>query len=420
MPQFPPMRCRPNGGWRATSRLLVAWGVLCGLLSGNCPADTKRKINDPSKIEAMIQGLRSPSFRARVQAETDCRETGHEMLPALNAALKSSDPELRRRAQLLIERIEDDELTESLDAFLRQEPTASLPGWPIVDDLVADTPEVRVAFATILRGSSELSRALSHPEHIAEEIQRQLQNRSLLGTVPRTISPADTSALLLLLVHPQANYTADAGELASRLVWAGVSHAEFDINTLRDPSHAATNAKHGAMLEILRALVTRWVTISRAGTPQNRLLTASRLGLAEAVVPALEIIQQKNNSHLIGNAFVAIANHGGADEMAIIETMLNDDFVLSSSQKGDNEITVSTQLRDVALAALIEMTHQKPEDYDMRIFPRDTAKRVSAFPVGFDSQERREKAFEKWRIWSTAHLKKYRPMAAQAEEGTSL
>lgn len=281
-----------------------------------------------------------------------------------------------------------------------------------------DTPEVRAAYAGILRGNAELSRALSHPDLIPEEIQRELQNRNLLGTIPRTISPVDTSALLLLLIHPEANYSADLGEMASRLVWAGVSHAEIDIETLRDPSQAHASGKHGPILAILRALVTRWVTIPRAGTPQDRLLTASRLGLSEAVVPAMEIIQQKNAPHQIGNAFVAIANHGGAEEMAIVETMLNDEFELSSSRKGDNE--VSTQLRDVALAALIEMTHQKEKDYDLRDFPRDMQKRVSAFPVGFDTQERRDRAFEKWRTWSARHLKKYRAPVKQAEEGTLL
>ncbi len=386
-----------------------------------CYADTQRKSSDPAKAEALIQGLRSPSFQARLQAETDCRQWGDEMLPALNEALKSSDPELRRRARLLIERIENDLLSDSLNSFLQPGSNSSLPGWSIVEDMVHDTPEVRAAYASILKGNAELSRALAHPDDIPNEIQRELQNRNLLGTIPRTISPADTSALLLLLIHPDANYSADLGEIASRMVWAGVSHAEIDVETLRNPSRPQSSGKSAAILEILHALVTRWVTIPRGGTPHDRLLTASRLALPEAVVPAMEIIQQKDTPHLIGNAFVAIANYGGADEMAIVESMLDDSFELSSSRKNDDDNTMSTQLRDVALATLIEMTHQDPKQYDLKPFPRDSEGRVSAFPIGFSSDgDLRKQAIEKWRAWSVVHLRKYRPQPLQAVEGTLL
>lgn len=406
----------------ATSHLLPVVALLLTVVTGSpSVADTQRKLSDPAKADALIQGLRSPSFRVRLQAETDCRQSGDEMLPSLNAALKSSDPELRRRARFLIERIENDLLSDSLNSFLQPGSRASLPGWTIVEDLVEDTPEVRAAYAGILKGNPELSRALVHSEDIPNEIQRQLQSRNLLGTIPRTISPADTSGLLLLLIHPEANYSADLGEVASRMVWAGVSHAEIDVETLRNPSRVPSTAKNAAVLEILRALVTRWVTIPKAGTPHDRLLTATRLGLPEAVAPALEIIKQKDSPHVIGTAFVAIANYGGANEMAIVESKLDDEFELSPSRKNENDDTTpSTQLRDVALATLIEMTRQAPEQYGMKKFPRDAEGRVSAFPVTFESNEQRDLAFEKWRAWSRINLRKYRPLPQQAAEGTPL
>lgn len=411
----------PRNRLRSGHRWLVLALFLTGVAGSPGVADTQRRPSDPAKADALIQGLRSPSFRVRLQAETDCRRSGDEILPALNAALKSSDPELRRRARFLIERIENDLLSDSLNSFLQPGSLASLPGWTIVEDLVQDTPEVRAAYAGILKDNAELSRALAHPEDIPNEIQRQLQSRNLLGTIPRTISPSDTSALLLLLIHPDANYSSDLGEVASRMVWAGVSHAEIDIETLRNPSRASSTATNAANLEILRALVTRWVKIPRAGTPNDRLLTATRLGLPEAVAPALEIIQQKDSPHVIGTAFVAIANYGNADDMALVESMLNDEFELSPSRKNENDSTTSSsQLRDIALATLIEMTHQDPRKYGMKLFPRDAEKRVSAFPVTFESKEQRDQSFEKWHAWSRINLRKYRPLPLQAAEGTPL
>ena len=367
--------------------------------------DTPHQSSDPAAIAALIKQLRAPSFQARVQAEADCRQTGAEMLPALIEALRSEDPELRRRSQVLIERIEDDELTESIDAFLIPGSTSTLPGWSFMTDLVDDTPEFRAAYAEILQGNIQLSRALARPHLISKAIQREIQDMSpTLGSVPSAISCAETSALLLLLVYPDAAYSDDVGAVASRYVQSGVGPGVNETPSGR----------------LLQALATRWVATPRASAAPERLAIATSLRLPEQVIPAMEMIQQKANPHQLNHAFASVARYGDAVDMSVIETLLNDRFELHSTKDSEEKVTSSCQLRDLALATLIELTQQDPVAYGWKPFPRDSSKNITSLPVAFESDLQRDAAFEKWQNWSRAHLRKFWGVPANAEEGTRL
>ena len=104
-----------------------------------------------------------------------------------------------------------------------------------------------------------------------------------------------------------------------------------------------------------------------------------------------------------------------------MEKLLNDRFELSSSRDSNNNVTTSTQLRDLALATLIEMTQQDPTVYAMKAFSRaPNGRRLVGFPVGFETEEQRDAAIQQWHVWSVLHLRKFRAMSSHAEEGTRL
>jgi len=393
---------RPRGSLFLGLALIVAF--LC-LTTSRSRGDAPHKSSDPAAIAALVKQLRAPSFQIRLQAEADCRETGAKALPALVEALKSQDPELRRRAQILIERIEDDELTESIESFLSPGSTTTLPGWSFMTDLIEDTSEFRVAYAEILQGNVQLSQALSHPHLIAAAIQRELQDMSpTVGSVPPGISPPNTSALLLLLVYPDATYADDVGNAAAQIIRLGFRQ---EVN----------ETPRG---QLLQALATSWVRTRRASAALERWETATRLSLPEQVIPAMEMIQQKTNPHQLNNVFVSVARFGDAIEMSVVETLLNDKFELHATKNSKNETISSCQLRDLALATLIEMTKQDPVAYGLKAFPRDTSKNITSLPVSFESDAQRDTAFEKWQVWSRSNLRRFWAPPTIAEEGTSL
>lgn len=376
------------------------WVFSCGAW-----ADAPQKAVDSAQIAELVTRLRAPSFRERLQAEADCRETGAAVLPALVEALKSPDPELRRRAQVLIEQIEVDGLDDAIDAFLAPGSQTTLPGWLIVVDMVEEAPEFRVAYAEILRGKTQLARALSHPELIPTTLQQQMLNMGASGgPASRGATPAETSALLLILIHPEANYPEDSAVSSGRVVRQGMA-SEFHDTASR---------------QLFQALVTGWVVRPHAGAVYDRLDIALKLSLPESVTPALEMLTQKTNLHQVNSAFLAIIRFGGATEMAVVETLLDDPYELNAGRGPDDQKNSSTQLRDLALVTLIEMNQQNPTDFGVRTLPRDQHGTLSSVNIAFESDAQREAAFEKWRAWSAKHVRKYRPLPANAEEGTGL
>ncbi len=408
MPRFED-QCDHSRGLRSLlSRGCVLVAVCLLSFQSGLRADSPPKSTAARPLTDLVQRLRAPSFQARLQAEADCRESGSSVLPALTESLKSSDPELRRRAQLLIERIEEDELVSSIDAFLEPGSTTTLPGWAFVVELIDDRHEFRTAYAEVLRGDPQLVRALAHPHLIGAELQRQLQ--ALMPTrgpiSPR--APVDSTAILLLLVHPEATYPSALGLAASRQI-------SFRLDRRINETPAE---------QLLRALVTRWVITAHAGPAAERLVVGVNLSLPESLVPALEMIKQKADArqqHQMGFAFVAIARYGDAKEMAAVEALLDDHFELTSSQDGDGKVVTSTQLGDLALATLIAMTKQEPTQYGLLPFQRDSENTLTSLSsVSFKSEEARQAAFEKWHAWSEENMRKFQAMPAQAEEGIRL
>ncbi len=402
-PQRSPHAGRGRGATMSFGCLFLI-GVFC-TLSSRGGADSPQKPGDPLAIADLVMKLRAPSFRERLQAEADCRDTGPAAIPALMKALQSPDPELRRRAQQLIEQIEEDGLTDSIEAFLAPGSATTLPGWSLVADMVDDSLEFRSAYAEILRGNSQLAHALSHPELLSIELQRQLHNLGMPGgSVPQGVSTVNASAILLLLIHPEATPAAEAASLSVRTIRQGVIQGVNET----------------APGQLLQALLTRWVITARAGTAFDRLSLAWQLSLPESVVPALEMLEQKGSPHQLQIAFLAIIRFGGAPEMAVVETRLDDVQVLNIGRGPDNQPNGSTQLRDQVLATLIVMNKQDPMQFGLKTLPHDASQNVTALVVSFENEAQREAAFEKWRIWSAKNLRKYRALPMNAEEGTNL
>lgn len=387
---------------RSTSRIPLFLLVALLSLPNSARCDTQQTPSDPARIASLVTRLGAPTFRERIQAEEDCLQVGPSVLPALLQALKSPDPEVRRRAQLLIERIEVDEIEESIAEFLSPGSRSTLPGWSIVADTVDETPELRSTYADLLRGNVQFVRALRRPELLSTELQRQIQN---FATTSGETNANKAAILLLLLIHPQAHYTTELEE--------GAFRALMHQGAFRGVNETSIG-------QLLQALVARWVVTPTAGQSMNRYTAATQLELPESVIPALEIVKQKTFPTRLNDQLLAIARYGGAAEMAVVETLLDDTTEIGSEHGPGNEKTGSSQLRDQALITLIEMTKQSPKTYGISDIPRDASGNLRTVTIPFESDEQREVAFEKWREWSSKNLRKYREPPMNAEEGVNL
>lgn len=352
---------------------------------------------------SIVDRLSGPSFQDRLDAEDEALQIGDAVLPALLKAEQSPDAELRLRARQLIQRIEKDGLDQSIAAFLAPNSTTELPGWSMVCDVIDDTPDHRNYYASLLSAEPTLALAFRRPDQLAAELTRRQQEygQAMLGGGGSNQPPFRIAALLLLLLHPDLDVPDLVCNDATRMVMYGISVGGESVGD-----------------RFIKALAEQWVITPRSGTAQQRFELGSRMALPGMVVPALEIIQQRPIPTQASAYFSMLARYGGPDEMAELEKLLGDTTEQWSHER-DNLKTV-TQVRDLALAALIEMTGQKAEEYGLKGFDRDGNRRIRNLRPSFESAEARDAALEKWKLWSAVHLKKYWKFPGVAVEGILL
>ncbi|RLS55732.1 MAG: hypothetical protein DWH91_08510 [Planctomycetota bacterium] len=367
--------------------------LICGVASA---ADEQRR--DPRE---MIDRLAARSFSQRIAAENALYESGHRILPYLESGLTHPNPEVRLRVETLIQRVSRSQLGETITDFLAPGSQTTLPGWDLVAEVTGDRPETRQVYGELLRGDTDLSAALSQPDQIEAELRR----RVMLPGMPRLRDARGVSALslLILLTHPEAEHPDDVARSAYYLLRQLVNQN-------------ATTPEDTMKL----TLVAYWVTQPAPNLAQDRFELANRLGLPEAIHPAMELIDNPRRQFQIHEPFAVIAHYGGSEEMAALEKLLTDTTELSASRGENDAIKSTTQLRDLALAALIEMTKQDPETYGLKPFRRDPSGQIRNMSVAFDSEEARNKAFAQWKTWSTKNLKKFLAPPNEAAEGFSI
>jgi hypothetical protein len=346
---------------------------------------------------SIVHRLSGPSFQDRLDAEEEALRSGDSVLPALQQAQSSQDPELRLRARYLIQRIEQDGLQLSIRAFLAPNSTTDLPGWSMVEEIVEDNPGNRQFYADLLRAEPLLTQALRRPDRLAAELTRRQQEygHAILSNGLNNQSPMRVAALMILLLHPGLDVPDLVRNDASQIVMYGIN-----------------GGGDSPADRFIQALATRWVITPNPVTAQRRFDLARRMNIREVVAPALEMLRQRPVPPQAAAYFTLVARHGGPEEMAELETLLDDTSEQSSHEQSDKS-RVQTQVRDLALAALIEMTKQKPEEAGLKLRDR------SGNPA-FESNEAREIALEKWKVWKAQHLKKYWEFPQIAIEGITL
>jgi hypothetical protein len=144
-----------------------------------------------------------------------------------------------------------------------------------------------------------------------------------------------------------------------------------------------------------------------AATFSQTLNLARGMALKEAVPYALKGAEAKQlDPHSRGMGLLYVAQHGGKEHIARLEPLLAD--TTSLGQAGINGTTLNTQMRDVALAAMIALSGQKLGDYGYPYFqlvPGLDLSSASAVLAGLPSDTARETALKKYKEWAAAQKK---------------
>lgn len=373
----PDRRWLPNTGLPVCAVVLL---LAVGLLA--------RADSAPSADE-LVEQLGAASFQQREQAEQLLQQLGMEALDALREAADDADLEIQYRARRLIGRIEHEQQWRLLEHFETEydpELAQQLPGWTRYAELVGDDLPARKLFVEMFETEPEIMSSLGRAALGPIVEKRVLEMRPAPNVRQRQQSPsipaASTAVLLLASLEPVGDVSANTRSLINSLV--NESAFQRAVLSEADPP--------------VRRLLAAWVAEAKDVSASIRMNIGSRFELPSSVAPALELIDAQVHGSQLQYAVFTIARLGTGEQIPVLEGLLDNPTVLSERQRGDDE-PFTCQVRDVALAGLIHLIGRHPREFGFTQLRPNSNSLYGLNTAGFASDQLRQDAFHKWRLW---------------------
>jgi hypothetical protein len=368
-------------------------------------------LTGPLDIPGLVRRLGSTDFKVREQASRQLFRIG---LPAKQPLLEgTSDPDLevRRRCRELLPQILEADRQAKLAALLADKDGKikhDLPGWERYRTIVGEDDAARRYFVEIQKGDVALLRDLEKdPAHAGERCgalcqslmqkQQALQMRNGLLVNAQT-PPLEIATLLLVAGDPRVRIPVQQRYLVVNLLYQ---------SGVQDGLRKAGSSP-------FKKIVLAWMEheMNDEATSGSVFHTLNQLGLKEGLDMALKAVRGKKlKGPALAGALVTIGKFGDKEHVDLLEPFLDDKTAIGGFNfgraKGGN-VGGNTQVRDAALAMLVRLTKQAPRDYGFAITeiqPPLEHLMDYANCLGFSSEERRTKAFEKWKTWKADHKK---------------
>ncbi len=449
---------RPN--WNLPARLFFLAGLVSGLshaaaaeLGGRTGRHPPEPLVGSALAERLVEQLGAPSYDRRERAAALLKEIGAEALPSLRRAARHNDLEVRYRARRLLDTIEQSERQRILSEFVTGEDRDwgnLLPGWRRYAGIVGRDASARALFAAMHHDEPEIMRLTNRrgPELRTAVERRVLQfRRSKRNSTASRMSPATVAVLLFVMLDPQLDISG-----AAHSVMAVV----FGQRAVRDELRSSGDSA-------LRRLLSRWIADAADVSPAQRVAIAVQYGVASGVEPSLQLIRSQAKGSQMQNAIFALAKLGGPEHLNDLEALLADDSILSQRQgpakstardelwlrvretarsldettalsldfrpsppqsslpqQGGGRIVFRSQVRDVALAAMISLIGQNPRDYGFTELRPHKDYLYAANTAGFSSDEHRNRALRKWALWAKVQRLQSLSIDEIAVEGVGL
>ncbi len=449
---------RPSGILLASLMLLA--GLASGLshaaaaeLGGGTARNSPGPLVGSALVEQLVEQLGAASYGHRERAAALLKEMGAEALPSLRRAARHNDLEIRYRASQLLDTIERTEQQRILGEFVSggdRDWESLLPGWRRFAGIVGRDAPARELFAAMHHDEPEIMRLTNRPgAKLRTAVERRVLQfrRSKRDSTASRMSPATVAVLLFVMLDPQLDINGTAHSVMTVV---------FGQRAVRDELSSAGDSA-------LRRLLSRWIADADDVSPAQRVAIAVQYGFASGVEPSLQLIRSQAQGSQIQNAIFAVAKLGGPEHLAELEILLADDSVLSQRQghakgttrgelrlrvretarslsesaarsfdsppslrqkslpqQGGDRIVFSSQVRDVALAAMIHLIGQNPRDYGFDELRPHMDYLYAANTAGFDSDERRNRALRRWTLWAMVQRLQALEIDEIAVEGVGL
>jgi hypothetical protein len=366
-------------------------------------ADASLVPTQPKETTELVRKLSDETFDVREAAIKRLSDLGKAAESALRKGLTDEDPEVRRQCEILLERATRSDLTVALDAFLadhQEKHVLKLPAWNRFSKLAGDDPSAKALFVEMCCSEAVLLEALEKDPKVAGEKfaarAQQLQQSLFTPTGQRgTVTLGQITALLFIATDSRIQLT---------------TQAHYPIYTLLHPPAPREGMQTNTIARKL--LVTYLEQRTDPNLVHQNLYLAINFNLKEAVGWALKTAKNKDmQPYARATALAVVGRVGGKEHLKELEPFLTDTTAVGTSQF--NTVRINTELRDVALAMIVQLSGQQAADYGFpylaAIQPalRANPQQIYFAPtlLGFGDTATRDAAFKRWKDWSEADKK---------------
>lgn len=362
--------------------------ILCPALAA-VPVAADQPESEPAgnpsqqSAESLVQLLGDESFATREQASSRLVQLGSRAVEALKQGAQHPDREIRYRCHRILKLVEEQDFERRLEAFAAGDDQHELPGWQRFVETFGNEPDARDLFLEMQKSEPDIMQSIeAGPQQAGNMLTLRcdvVQQQQSLSRNP--IPLGSIAAMLFAASDEQVRVPQTSGATLATLCY----QPEVQ-NAMNHPGRSP----------ILRRLLGDWIRRNDSWAVFQNLSLAMRYDMKEGLVAARGLIENPGNQPYIRqNAILAMVKLGDQDDIPLLETLLEDESRCAIQRVQDR--TYETQLRDVALAAILLMQNEDPKDYG---FERIQLHNVNVFvtgTAGFDSDEKRQATFAKFR-----------------------
>jgi hypothetical protein len=357
------------------------------------------------EVRQRIRELADNSYQVRESAQRRLVEIGESARAAVKAGLDDADPEVRARCRRIAEALDIEakqaarrRLEAQLDQFIADagsDRRYDFPGWDRFRESVGNDQGSRQLFAELFRRELDVMSAVAATTSEAQELlERRSQDlQSRMRGPARTREPIGwQSAVALAWLASRTDLEArpiDSSLLYSILVRSDLSQG------LRDERQAP------AIRNTLGAWIARDASPDDA-TNQYKLQLASIYQVRQGLQLAAKLLTERRGTlppATVSQCVQVFSKLGGKEEFPLLESLLDDKTVCLTVRAGNE--TFQTQVRDIALATLVEMSGQDPREYGFTRLSRTRTATTTPQMLGFTTAQeaQREQGVKKWRAY---------------------
>jgi HEAT repeat protein len=341
------------------------------------------------ELASLVKQLGDEEFVVRETAAEKLTKIGLAAREALEEGSKDSDREIRYRCERILAQVRQLDFAQRIEAFSHDRDSDNdhgLPGWKRFRKVAGDDVSARSLFVEMLKAELETLAAVEKdPRSVGESLLVRMQQMQQLQLYQANQLPLGSIATFLFVaIDEDVALPTQASQM---------------LSSMFQQQSFASVMQGGQRRELLAKMFGTWLKRTDDYNLYQGLYLAMNYNIPDGLALAERVFKKQGNNNILAQPYVrqqailCVARFGSEKQIPLLEPLLEDKVVVFPKQQNFfNE----TQMRDVALAALVHLSKQDLKAFGFEKAQTNPTTVVAMHTLGFETEEKRDAALKKW------------------------